>query len=386
MDPAPPPRSLLDRHRILSPSAAVRVSPLALGGLNFGEAWTEFMGDRTKPVVFEILDYFHSQGGNLIDTSNNYQNEQSELWIGDWLLARLAPGFASKAPSSKNFNRSAFGSNNTKSLRVSVDASLRKLQTSYIDILNVHWWDFTASIPELMLSLNDMVRQGKVLYLGVSDTPAWIVSKANEYARGHGLHPFVVYQGRWNAANRDFERDILGMCAAEGMGLMPWGTLGGGNFKSEKQREHTKGNGRNLGGPSEKEIKVSATLEEIANSKGTAITNVALAYVMHKAPYVFPIFGGRNIEHLKGNIEALGLELSEEDMTRIEGAAEFDIGFPLNFLSHKSGGAKGPGDLWMVENAGTFDYVEGTKDVDNSLSRSMLKDKTGLLTVHAAKH
>ena len=334
---------------------------------------TEFMGDITKPVVFDILDYFHSQGGNLIDTSNNYQNEQSELWIGEWLASRpdlrdrmviatkFTTNFRSKTPSSKDFNRSAFGGNNTKSLRVSVEASLRKLQTSYIDILNVHWWDFTASIPELMLSLNDMVRQGKVLYLGVSDTPAWIVSKANEYARGYGLHPFVVYQGRWNAANRDFERDILGMCAAERTGLMPWGTLGGGNFKSEKQREHTKGNGRNLGGPSEKEIKVSATLEEIANSKGTTITSVALAYVMHKAPYVFPIVGSRKIEHLKGNIEALGLELSEEDMTRIKGAAEFDIGFPLNFLSHKPGGAKGPGDLWMIENAGTFDYVEGTK-------------------------
>lgn len=331
------------------------------------------MGDITKEAVFKILDYFYAQGGNLIDTSNNYQNEQSELWTGEWLASRpdlrdqmviatkFTTNFRSKTPSSKDFNRSAFGGNNTKSLRVSVDASLRKLQTSYIDILYVHWWDFTTSIPELMLSLNDIVRQGKVLYLGVSDTPAWIVSKANEYARGHGLHPFVVYQGRWSAANRDFEREILGMCAAEGMGLMPWGALGGGNFKSAKQREATEGEGRNTGGPSENEIKTSAALEEVANSKGTTITSVALAYVMHKAPYVFPIVGGRKIEHLKGNIEALGLELSEEDIATIEGAVEFDVGFPLNFLSRKPGGAKGPGDVWLTDNAGTFDYVEGTK-------------------------
>lgn len=331
------------------------------------------MGDMTKETAFEMLDYFHAQGGNLLDTSNNYQNEQSELWVGEWLAShpdlrdqmviatKFTTNFRSQTGSSKDFNRSAFGGNNAKSLRVSVDASLRKLQTSYIDILYVHWWDFTTSIPELMLSLNDLVRQGKVLYLGVSDTPAWIVSKANEYARGHGLHPFVVYQGRWSAANRDFEREILGMCAAEGMGLMPWGVLGGGKFKSEKQREATKEEGRNTGALGEKDIKVSAALEEVANSKGTSITSVALAYVMHKAPYVFPIVGGRKIEHLKGNIEALGLELSEEDIARIEGAAEFDVGFPLNFLSRKSGGAVGPGDVWLAASGGTFDYVEGPK-------------------------
>ena len=332
------------------------------------------MGDMTKETAFEILDYFHSQGGNLIDTANNYQDEQSEIWLGEWLVShpdlrdqmviatKFTNFFRAKTPSSKDFNHSAFGGNNTKSLRVSVDASLRKLQTSYIDILYVHWWDFTASIPELMLSLNDIIRQGKVLYLGVSDTPAWIVSKANEYARGHGLHPFVVYQGRWSAADRDFERDILGMCAAEGMGLMPYGTLGAGKFKSEKQRETTKDEGRRMGGPSEKDIKVSAALEEVANSKGTAITSVALAYVLHKAPYVFPIVGGRNIGHLKGNIEALGVELSAEDIARIEGAVEFDVGFPLNFLgNYKPGGAKGPGDVWLANNGRTFDYVEGTK-------------------------
>ena len=104
--------------------------------------------------------------------------------------------------------------NGTKSLHLSLEASLKKLQTSYIDLLYVHWWDFTCSIPELMQSLNIMVQQGKVLYLGISDTPAWIVSKANEYARQNGLRQFSVYQGRWSAEHRDFERDIIPMCQA----------------------------------------------------------------------------------------------------------------------------------------------------------------------------
>lgn len=104
-------------------------------------------------------------------------------------------------------------------MHTSVAASLKKLQTDYIDLLYVHWWDFSASIPELMQSLNHLVVQGKVLYLGVSDTPAWVVSKANQYARDHGLRQFCVYQGRWSAASRDFEREIIPMCRDEGVSV-----------------------------------------------------------------------------------------------------------------------------------------------------------------------
>ena len=332
------------------------------------------MGEMSKESVFELLDYFHSQGGNFIDTSNNYQNEQSEMWIGEWIERNpairdemvIATKYTTSFSSHKghdNIIHSNSAGNGSKSLHVSIKNSLRKLKTDYIDILYVHWWDFTTSIPELMQSLNTVVQQGKVLYLGVSDTPAWIVSKANQYARDHGLRQFVVYQGQWSAASRDFERDIIPMCADEGMGLAPWGSLGGGNFKTKKQREAMNGEGRNLGPASENHVKLTDALEKVADRKSTAITSVALAYVLHKAPYVFPIVGGRKLEHLKGNIEALGLELSDEDMAEIDGAAPFDVGFPLNFLSRKPGGAKGPGDVWLMAAAGNFDYVEGSKPI-----------------------
>jgi aryl-alcohol dehydrogenase-like predicted oxidoreductase len=124
-----------------------------------------------------------------------------------------------------------------------------------------------------MRSLNTLADQGKILYLGVSDTPAWIVSKANQYARDHGLRQFVVYQGRWSASNRDFERDIIPMCEAEGMGIAPWQALGGGNYKTEEQRQS--GEGRNLGGVPETDIVVSKVLESIAKEKDTLITSVA---------------------------------------------------------------------------------------------------------------
>ncbi|KAL1303608.1 hypothetical protein AAFC00_006972 [Neodothiora populina] len=183
-----------------------------------------------------------------------------------------------------------------------------------------------------MKALNAAADAGKILYLGVSDTPAWVVAKANEHARNNGMRQFVVYQGQWSAASRDFERDIIPMVQAEGMALAPWGALGGGNFKSEGQRKAAEGRNMSGFGPTEAQLKVSKVLEKIAQSKGTLMTSIALAYVMHKTPNVFPIVGGRKVEHLKGNIEALSLKLSVEEMREIDDATEFDPGFPHNFL------------------------------------------------------
>ncbi|KAI9713559.1 MAG: hypothetical protein M1820_000941 [Bogoriella megaspora] len=336
---APTPKTVLGYHRILSPSAAVRVSPLCLGAMNFGDAWKQMMGECDKETSFKIMDKFYDAGGNFIDTANNYQNEESEEWVGEWMKSRgvrdeivLATKYTTDLKMGKGGMKSNYTGNHAKSLHISVEASLKKLQTDYIDILYVHWWDHTTSVPEVMRSLNQLVLSGKVLYLGISDTPAWIVSKANEYARAHGMAPFVVYQGLWSASVRDFEREILPMCEAEQMGIAPWGALGRGNYKTEAQREATKGEGRNMGGPSETDLKVSKALEPIANRKKSTIISVALAYIMHKYPYCYPIVGGRKVEHLEGNIEALSLELSEDDIKEIESAYPFEPGFPHGFL------------------------------------------------------
>ncbi|KAL3419760.1 norsolorinic acid reductase (aldo/keto reductase) [Phlyctema vagabunda] len=365
--PPPPVRSALSHYRMLSPTASVRVSPLCLGAMNFGDAWEEFMGKCDKKQTFEILDFFYKSGGNFIDTANNYQDEQSEQWIGEWMQQRgvrdqmvIATKFTTPYRSAHREKEilANTGGNGTKSLHVSLEASLKKLQTTYLDVLYVHWWDFTCSIPELMQSLNAMVLAGKVLYLGISDTPAWIVSKANEYARQNNMRQFSVYQGRWSAEHRDFEREIIPMCAAEGMGLAPWGALGGGNFKSDEQRKNTEG--RKMGEASEAAIKVSKVLEKIATAHESQITSVALAYVMQKTPNVFPIVGGRKIEHLQGNIDGLSLQLSEQEIADIEAANAFDIGFPNNFLGGPAG-ARGPKDVWLMNMAGSFDYPAPVK-------------------------
>ncbi|KAE8443889.1 hypothetical protein EG329_001298 [Mollisiaceae sp. DMI_Dod_QoI] len=338
------------------------------------------MGACPKPQSFAILDHFVSQGGNFIDTANAYQNEESELWLGEWMALRknrdelvLATKYTGAWQAYKREKiQSNFGGNGSKSLKLSLEASLKKLQTTYVDIFYVHWYDFSTTIAELMLSLNDLITSGKVLYLGISDSPAWVAAKANQYARDHGLRQFSVYQGLWNAGVRDFEREIVPMCRDEGMGILAYGTLGQGNFQSEEsfKKREKENEGRKLKAVSEHDKAVSKVLEGIAKKKESSITGVAMAYVMHKAPYVFPLIGGRKVEHLQSNIEALGLSLSQEDMESIDAAYGFEHGFPHEFLSgdHFKHGepskmAQGPGDVWLTKMLGDLQFVELTKAI-----------------------
>ncbi|KAJ9106004.1 hypothetical protein QFC19_003340 [Naganishia cerealis] len=334
--PAPTPESPLGRWRILSPKAGIRVSPYFLGGMSIGEAWKDFMGSMSKEQSFKLLDSFVEAGGNAIDTANNYQNEESEQWIGEWMEARgnrdqmvIATKYTTSYKAyalGKNEARNSVG-NHKKSLYLSVRDSLKKLKTDYIDILYLHWWDHSTSIEEIMTSLHHLVQERKVLYLGISDTPAWIVAAANTFAEQRGLTPFVIYQGRWNVMIRDFEREILPMAQHFGLALAPWDTLGGGRLQSKKQLEERKKQGeklRTMIGPAEQtevEAKYSEVLSKIADAHQVdSVTTIALAYVMQKAPYVFPIVGGRKPEHMKSNIKALEIKLTDEQIKEIEAA------------------------------------------------------------------
>ncbi|KPI40092.1 Norsolorinic acid A [Cyphellophora attinorum] len=370
------PASPLKRHRLLAPSAAVLVSPLCLGGMNFGDAWKSALGECDMTTTFEILDTFYAAGGNFIDTSNNYQAEQSEAWIGEWLSQQpdrrdeivIATKYAEdwKTHSGPSLQQSNYGGNSAKSLHISVQASLKKLQTTYIDLLYVHFWDYTAMVEEVMSSLNVLVTQGKVLYLGICNTPAWVVVKCNAFARSHGMRGFSVYQGRWSAADRDLEREIVPMCMSEGMGIAPWGVLGGGYFKNPEDTDRQP-DGRNLESLSVgRESSISLVLHRIAQSRQVPLTSIALAYIMHKAPYVFPIVGGRKVSHLKANISALGIALSDAEMEEIEGAYDFDIGFPHNLMSGPKP-PKNPGDNLLTQIRGQFDFVEGPRAIKPAL-------------------
>ncbi len=350
-DPAPPPATELGRYRILSTTCSLRVSPLALGAMSIGDEWSEFLGSMDKEASFKLLDAYVAAGGNFIDTANNYQDEQSEVWLGEWMAARgnrEQMVIATKYTSDYRFH--AVGKNNSanssgngrRSMRLSLKASLKKLQTDFVDILYLHWWDYSTSIPEVMDSLHALVESGQVMYLGVSDTPAWLVSAANTYAEAHGRTPFSIYQGRWNVMLRDMERDIIPMARHFGMAIAPWDVLGGGKFQSRKAMEQRAARGERLrtlfdtptaGRQSAEELAFSTALEKVAGEHGVeSVTTIALAYVLAKAPRVFPVLGGRKVEHWQDNIKALSIKLTDEQIQYLESVKAFEFGFPHDFL------------------------------------------------------
>lgn len=309
----------------------------------------------TKDASFALLDAFVAAGGNFIDTANNYQNEESETWIGEWMRARgnrdqlvvatkYTGAYQGYEPGLKGKVVNCAG-NSKRSLQMSVRDSLRKLQTDYIDILYVHWWDYTTSVAEVMDSLHALVMSGKVLYLGISNTPAWIVSAANTYATLQGRTPFSIYQGRWNVLHRDFEREVLPMARQFGMALAPWDAIGGGKFQTEKalreRQERGDGSLRKMMGSdaqSEDEIRMSPALAKVAAEHGIeSVTAIALAYVLAKVPYVFPLIGGRRVEYLYDNIQALSIRLSEEQIRFLESVKPLDVGYPQNMLGEEPG-------------------------------------------------
>ena len=199
-----------------------------------------------------------------------------------------------------------------------------------------------------MNHLHHLVVSGKVLYLGVSDTPAWIVATANQYARDNGKTPFVIYQGAWNVMERSFERDIIPMARQHGLALAPWNVLAAGKLRTNEEEERRKESGekgRTLLNKdwmrNSNEKKMSLALGSVAKqvgakdkdgSPGYNITAVAIAYLMQKTTYVFPIIGGRKVEHLMANIEALNIRLSDEQIKFIESVVPFDAGFPTTMI------------------------------------------------------
>ncbi|KAM5543257.1 hypothetical protein V8D89_003131 [Ganoderma adspersum] len=364
--PPPLPSTKLGLYRQLSPLAGVHVSPLQLGAMSIGDKWESLgMGAMNKESSLALLDAFYDAGGNFIDTANTYQDESSEELLGEWMEKRgIRDQIVLATKYTSNFKRAAkdiaqkvhYTGNNVKAMHISVEASLKKLRTSYIDILYVHWWDYDTSVEEVMNGLHNLVTSGKVLYLGISDTPAWIVSKANLYARLTGKTPFVIYQGAWSILQRDIERDILPMARSEGLALAPFAVLAGGRLRTdeeEERRRQTGEKGRTILRPdwerTERERTLCKALEEVQKQVGAkSIQAVAIAYVMQKAPFVFPIVGGRKKEQLEANIEALDVALSEEQIKYLEGVLPFDPGFPNTMVGD------GREHSWLLASAAHF--------------------------------
>ncbi|KAH8102188.1 Aldo/keto reductase [Cristinia sonorae] len=347
----PPLPSKLGRYRQLAPRAGVHISPIILGGMSIGDKWEKMgMGCMNRESSFKLLDAFYQAGGNAIDTANFYQDGSSEEFIGEWMEERgirdqifIMTKYTNNARMGKPpcfGQKIMYTGNNIKSMHISVEESLKRLRTDYIDLFYVHWWDYTTTVEEVMDGLHNLVVQGKVLYLGISDTPAHIVSEANTYAKYNGKTPFVVYQGEWSVMNRDFEREMLPVARRHGMAICPWNVLASGRIRTDEEEERRRQSGeggRTLFGTkwerNENEKKMAKALEQVAKDVGAKhITSVAIAYVMQKSPYVFPVIGGRKVEHLMNNLEALDIALKPEHIAFIESVIPFDLGFPYTFF------------------------------------------------------
>lgn len=309
--PPPKPTNPLGWHRIFSPSASVKVSPIAIGGISFGESWSSAFG-QNEPAD-DLLDAYFEQGGNFIDTLNTYHQGESEELIGQWMKKRgnrdqmvVATKYSAGYVKHKQDViplQSNYSGNSAKSMHVSVRDSLKKLSTDYIDILYVHYWDFASSVEEMMNHLHKYVALNQVLYLGASDFPAWVVVKANDYARAHGLTPFSVYQGRWNAAYRDMEAEIIPMCEDQGMAIVPWAALGGGQLLSSEQREKADADSKARGpvyDASEDDEAVCDAIEKIAKDKGCSFQAITLAYLFAQSTTSSPSSAYRQLNMSEG--------------------------------------------------------------------------------------
>ncbi|HEX2990724.1 MAG TPA: aldo/keto reductase [Anaerolineales bacterium] len=317
------------RYKLLGRSG-LRVSELCLGTMTFGDDWG---WGAPKEESKRMFDLFAEAGGNFIDTANNYTDGTSEQFVGEFVKGdRDHFVIATKYTLSERGTDPNFGGNHRKNMRRSVEGSLRRLDTDHIDLLWLHMWDGMTPVEEVMRALDDLVRDGKVLYVGISDTPAWVVSQANTLAGLRGWTSFVAYQGDYSLASRSSERDILPMTNALEMSFLAWGLLEGGELTGKynspssepKRSKETSQRIKNLAG----------TLMDLAGDIGRMPSQIALNWARQKPYRIIPILGARTENQLKDNLGCLDFELTEAQIDCLEEASPIDLGFPHSFLTN----------------------------------------------------
>jgi aryl-alcohol dehydrogenase-like predicted oxidoreductase len=316
------------KYRTLGKSG-LRVSELCLGTMTFGEDWG---WGASREESSRIFDAFSAAGGNFIDTSNNYTNGTSEKYLGEFIASdREHYVLATKYSLTERKPDPNFGGNHRKNLLRSLEGSLRRLKTAYVDLLYLHMWDGMTPVEEVMRALDDLVRAGKVLYIGISDTPAWIVSQANTLAELRGWAQFVALQVPYSLADRAVERDLLPMGRAFGMGLLPWGILEGGELTGKYNSPSSEA--RRSKDADQRVKSLAATLMQVAAQLGRTPSQVAINWVRQQPGNVIPILGARRQSQMLDNLGCLEFELSEEQIRGLEEASPISLGFPHSFLS-----------------------------------------------------
>jgi len=320
------------RYRLLGTSG-LRVSELFLGAMTFGE-----QGGVGAPIAEcrRMVDAYADAGGNVIDTAINYRGGASEDMLGELLEGdRDRFVLATKYTVSRDPKDPNAAGNHRKNLILSLETSLRRLRTDYIDLYWVHLWDRHTPVHETMRALDDAVRAGKVLHVGISDTPAWIVAQANTLADCRGWTPFVGLQVPYSLLKRDIERDLLPMADAFGMTVAAWSPLGGGILSGK----YTKPGGAEAGtrlaadAVSEHDHAVARVVQDVADELGATPSQVAIAWTMARSRAIHPIVGARRLDQLCENLAALDCALPDEALQQLDNVSEFTPGFPNDFIA-----------------------------------------------------
>ena len=335
------------QYKLLGKSG-LKVSELCLGTMGFGpgQAWS-----IDKAASFSILEKFAEAGGNFLDTANRYTNGESEKIIGEF-IARDRDQFvvATKYSLYDNTTNVNASGNNRKNMMRSVDASLKRLNTDFIDLLYLHIWDSLTPVDEVMRGLDDLVRMGKVNYIGISDTPAWVIAQANTMAELMGWSKFVGLQVEYSLLQRAPERELLPMAKNFGLTLLPWAPLAGGALTGK----YLKGDpGRIKEGSkrlNERSVAITQEVMAIAEELGVEPAHVALRWTMQQGISCIPIAGATKLHQLEQNLGVLDVVLSPEQLDRLDKVSAIDMGFPGEFF--KEDGVR------MANFGGFYDRVE----------------------------
>lgn len=314
------------RYRILGRSG-LRVSELCLGTMTFGDDWG-WGADREESG--RIFAAYAAAGGNFVDTANNYTDGTSETLVGELAEPeREQFVLATKYTLSTRAADPNSGGNHRKSLVQSLERSLRRLRTDYVDLLWLHMHDAFTPIDDAVRALDDQVRLGKVLHVGISDSPAWIAARANTLAELRGWSPFVALQVPYSAAGRDPERELFPMAAALGLAVTPWGVLQAGALTGKPAAERRWPDE----GTSPTTERVVAELRRIGDELGATPAQVAIAWLLHRdEPAIVPIVAARRAEQMVENLGAVTVQLDDSQRAAIEEAGRPQLGFPRSFL------------------------------------------------------
>jgi len=318
------------KYRILG-SSGLRVSEMILGAMTFGE-----QGGVGAPLeeCRRMIDVYAEAGGNVIDTAINYRGGQSEVTLGE-LLGSQRDQFvlATKYGVTRDGSDPNASGSHRKNLRLSLETSLRRLKTNYIDLYWLHIHDRHTPVDETMRALDDAVTAGKVLAVGISDTPAWIVSRAMTLAEWRGWAPFVGLQVEYSLLQRGVERELLPMAEAYGLTVAAWSPLGGGVL-SGKFTGPAGPEGKTriaVDSISEAKLEIARTVDQVAAELGVSSAQVAIAWVMSRSPLIHPMIGARTVDQLKDNLGALSVELTPGALATLDKASAIELGFPHDF-------------------------------------------------------